>query len=107
LPISGTSVNLTGLIGQANDLDVWSFTTTGSTVSFQLMGAQYGPNLDAVLEIRNSSGATIVSDSPSNSYGASLTTTLTVGTYYLVARSMGDYGDVGQYTITGSLTGVP
>ena len=40
---------------------------------------------------------------PSNSYGASLSTTLTAGTYYLVARSVGDYGDVGQYNIIGSL----
>lgn len=103
LPTIGTSVNFSGLIGQSSDVDMWSFTTTGGGVTFQLTGAQYGTNLDGILEIRDSGGNTVVIDSPSGSLGASLSTTLTAGTYYLVARSVGDYGNAGQYTVTGSL----
>ncbi|HZN34378.1 MAG TPA: choice-of-anchor D domain-containing protein, partial [Pirellulaceae bacterium] len=45
----------------------------------------------------------LLTSSPSNSLGASFSTTVAAGTYYLVARSRGDYGDMGQYTITGSV----
>src|SRR4029079_18361222 len=37
--------------------------------------------------------------------GASISTTLGAGTYYLTARCEGDYGDLGQYSITGSVPG--
>jgi hypothetical protein len=102
-PASGSSVSITGIIGAPSDLDMWSFTTSGGFVNFQLSGAAHGANLDGVLELRNSSGQTIVSANPSNSLGASLSTTLAGGTYYVVARSSGGYGNVGQYTLRGSV----
>ena len=105
LPTIGTSVNFSGLIGKYDDQDVWSFTTTGGNLTFQLAGSPY-TNLDAVLELRNSGGGVLVTSSPSNSLGASFSATVGAGTYYLVARSLGDYGDMGQYTITGSLPAV-
>jgi hypothetical protein len=100
---TGTSVNLAGVIGGTSDVDLWSFTTLGGNVSFQLAGSQFGSNLDAVLELRDATGRTILSAAPSNSLGASLATTLGRGTYYLAARSQGRYGSVGQYTIRGTL----
>jgi hypothetical protein len=103
LPISGNSVNLSGLIGRADDRDVFSFTTGGGTLSFQLNVAQYGPNLDSVLELWDSSGSVLVVNAPTNSLNSSISTTVGAGTYYLVARGMGDYGNVGQYTLTGTL----
>ena len=103
LPSSGTSVNFSGLIGRSNDVDVWSFTTTGGSLTMQLAGATYGGNLDAVLELWDSTGGVLLTSSPSNLLGASFSTTIGAGTFYLVARSLGDYGDMGQYTLTGSL----
>ena len=103
LPVSGTSVNLSGLIGRTDDLDVFSFSTVGGSVSFNLAVDSYGPNLDAVLELWNSSGGVITTAAPGGSFGASLVTTIGAGTFYLVARGMGDYGDMGRYTITGTL----
>lgn len=103
LPTIGTSVNFSGLIGRYDDVDVWSFSTTGGNVTFQLAGSTYGSNLDSILELWNSGGGVLVSASPSGSLGASLSMTVGAGTYYLVARSLGDYGNMGQYTITGSL----
>ncbi len=99
----GTSVNLAGIISGATDVDLWRFTTSGGSLSLQLAGAQYGGNLDAVLELRNASGQTIASSSPTNSLGASLSKTLTSGTYYVAARSSGGYGNAGQYKLTGTL----
>jgi hypothetical protein len=103
--LTGTSVNLAGIIGQPTDIDMWSFTTGGGTVSLQLAGVQFGGNLDSVLELRDASGRSLVMSSPANSLGASLTTTVGSGTFYIVARGTGGYGNVGQYTLRGSIPG--
>jgi HYDIN/CFA65/VesB family protein len=104
LPIASANVNLSGLIGQNDDRDVWRFTTGTALVSFQISGAAYGPNLEGELELWNSSGSVIASSD--SSLNSSVTVTVGPGTYYLVAHGAGDYGDVGQYSITGSLVPV-
>jgi hypothetical protein len=101
LPVSGGSVNFAGLIGRPGDADVWSFNTIGGQVSLQLAVTAPGANLDAVLELRNAAGQTMVTAAPTDSLGASISTTVGAGTYFLVARTSGDYGNLGQYTITG------
>ena len=106
LPITSGQFQLSGLIHQTSDLDLFSFTTAGGPASFQLSVAPYGPNLDAVLELWDASGSVIASSNPASSFGASLSLTLTSGTYYLVARSAGGYGNVGQYTLAGTVAGV-
>ncbi|MCU0879889.1 MAG: choice-of-anchor D domain-containing protein [Pirellulaceae bacterium] len=102
LPISGTSVNLSGLVGN-NEQDVWSFTTAGGALNFSLNVADYGPNLDSVLELLDAAGNAIVTANPTTSLGASIATTVGAGTFYLVARSSGGYGNMGQYSITGTV----
>jgi hypothetical protein len=102
-PATGSSVSTTGIIGSPSDLDMWSFTTGGGAVTFQLSGATYGANLDGGLELRSAAGQTIASANPSNSLGASLSASLASGTYYVVARSSGGYGNVGQYTLRGTV----
>ncbi len=99
LPVTGTDVHLSGLIGRSDDRDVWKFTTPTALMNFQLSDALVGRNLDGELELWNSSGSVIAS-------GSSVSATVPPGTYYLVARGAGDYGDVGQYTITGTLVPV-
>jgi hypothetical protein len=103
LPVSGSTVNFDGLIGRASDVDVWWFSTSGGAISLQLAGDPYGTNLDGVLELWDLNGSVVATAAPSGSLGASLSISVGAGTYYLVARGMGDYGDVGQYTISGSL----
>src|SRR5262249_4351104 len=103
LPISGSSVSVNGLIGRNDDRDVFKFATGGGVVSFTLGVAQYGPNLDGVMELQNAAGQTIIAANPSNSLGASLTSTLAAGTYYLVVHSSGGYGNLGRYTVHGSV----
>jgi hypothetical protein len=106
LPVSGTSVNVSGVIGRVDDVDFFTFTTGGGTVDFTLAVDTFGPNLDSILELRDSSGVILVTASPTGSYGASLSYTVGAGTFYLVARGMGDYGDMGRYRITGTVPGV-
>jgi hypothetical protein len=103
LPISSSHASASGLIGKNDDRDVFKFTTSGGSLSFSLAVAQYGPNLDGVLELQNAAGQTIVTANPSNSFGASLTTTVAAGTYYLVVRSSGGYGNLGRYTLSGDV----
>lgn len=103
LPITSGNVSLKGIIGDYRDEDVWKFTTGGGTVRFSLNVASHGANLDSVLELKNAAGQVLVSSSPTTSLGASLAKALTAGTYYVVARSSGGHGNMGQYTLTGSV----
>ena len=103
LIVQSGNVNLKGVIEDDRDSDVWRFTTGGGSVRFNLNVAQFGANLDGVLEVKNASGQTVASSSPATSLSANLSATLAAGTYYVVARSSGGYGNMGQYTLTGSV----
>lgn len=104
LPLSGTTVNATGTIGRNGDRDVFQFTTSGGQVNLNLNVAQFGANLDAVIELQNSTGQTIATANPSDSFAASLTKTVAAGTYYLIVRASGGYGNLGRYTLQGTMT---
>jgi|GEM_PF-1363301 len=107
LTINGSAASGSGIIERTTDADFFSFTTSGGQVSFTATVAQHGPTLDLRLEIQNASG-TVLASASTSSLGESITTNLAGGTYYLVVRSQGNYGDVGQYTITGTLpSGTP
>jgi hypothetical protein len=105
LPISGSSVSLAGLIGQNGDQDVFKFTTAGGDLSFRLAGSRIGTNLDSVLELRDANGAvvTIANDTTSGVFSSTLSANVAAGTYYLIVRSSGGYGNVGQYNLTGTV----
>jgi hypothetical protein len=60
-------------------------------------------NLDARLELRSAAGILLVSPDADNSFGATISMTVSAGTYYLVVASHGGYGDVGQYTLSGTI----
>src|SRR5262249_5212739 len=98
------TAQISGVIGQNGDRDVFKFTTKGGAATFSLDVAQFGPNLDSVLELQNSAGTPLIVSNPSNSFGASLTTNLAAGTYYLVVHSSGGYGNLGRYTVHGNVT---
>lgn len=108
LPTSGTSVNFAGLIGSRSDVDVFRFTTGGGNVNFQMNVAQFGNNLDGAIEIRTSAGAILRVSDPGDTFGASLSMTLASGSYFLVVRGSGTYGNstygnMGKYTVTGTV----
>lgn len=101
-PVNG-QISLGGVIAQTSDLDDFKFTTTGGNVTFTVAVPTGVNNLDARLELRSRDGATLIAAAdPTNSFGATITKTLTAGTYVVVVASHGSYGDVGQYTLSGS-----
>ena len=107
MAISGTSVNQTGRIGVNGDWDFYSFTTGGGTVSFTLNVAQFGANLDAVLDIVNGAGQVLATVSPTTSLGATISASVGAGTYYLAVHGVDGYGNLGQYTISGTVPAAP
>jgi cell division septation protein DedD len=62
-----------------------------------------GPNLLVKLELRNASGTTVATADANQASGALIDTTLPAGRYTLVVASHGGYGDLGQFTLSGSV----
>jgi len=103
LSVQSGNVNLKGVIEDYQDADVWKFTTGGGTARLTLNVASFGANLDSILELKNAAGQIVASSNSSASLGSSLSASIAAGTYYVVARSTGGYGNMGQYTLTGSV----
>jgi hypothetical protein len=106
LPTSGTSISATGVIEQTTDTDWFSFSTQSGLVSLSVSPSSHGGMLDATLEIVNSSGA-IVASADTSSLGESLSLNLPAGSYDAVVGSHGAYGDIGQYTLAGTIVNDP
>ena len=103
LTMAGTSATGSGIIEQTSDADFFSFTTSAGQVSFTGNVAAYGATLDLKLEIQNGAG-TVLASADTGSLGETVSANLAAGTYYLVAKSHGGYGDVGQYSLGGTVT---
>ena len=101
--LSGTTLSGSGLVGRMSDQDYFSFSTGAGQITLNIDLESGITNLDSVLELRASDGSLITTIDPSNSFGATLTTTVAAGDYYLVVRSTGEYGSVGEYTISGQI----
>jgi hypothetical protein len=99
---NGGVVSMAGLIGTNTDQDWFTFSTDGGAFNLTVNVATLGANLDGVLELRDASGTVIVTANPTTTLSATISTTLASGTYYVVVRSTGGYGNVGQYTLTGT-----
>jgi len=102
LTVSGTSLSGSGVISTTSDRDYFSFTTTRGSVTLSGNVLSVGPTLDLKLQLYNSAG-TLLASADNSSLGETLSTSLSSGTYYLVVASHGSYGDVGQYTVSGTI----
>ena len=89
-----------GVISETDDRDYFEFDTGPGTVTLTVTVPSGINNLDSRLELRDASDALIVSSDPGTSFGATITTNLTGGSYRVVVGSHGGYADVGQYTVT-------
>jgi fibronectin type 3 domain-containing protein len=63
-------------------------------------------DLDARIELRDANDTLLASAAPSDTFSATIATTVAAGKYYFVVRSQGNYGDVGQYTVSGTIVPV-
>ncbi len=112
--VTGTSGarSAKGIIETTGDADVFSFSTVGGACSFSASGDATSQNVDVQLEILDASGAVITSDNADLLTDASVSATLSAGTYFLRVTSVGrgdiladgysNYGSIGQYSISGN-----
>lgn len=113
-PLTGTSISTGGLIERRADADLFAFTTGAGPVSFTATPALPSPNVDIQLALYDGLGSLVTFVNPTT-LGATLSTTLAQGTYYLAVDAIGtgdpltaynDYGSLGQYDLTGSIVPV-
>ncbi len=103
LTIDGTGFyHAQGIIIHATDRDYFSFQSPGGLVSFLVGVAPFGAMLDASAQIYTPDG-TLMAQSATSSLSELISANLPGGTYDLVVSSAGNYGDVGQYFVTGGL----
>ncbi|MFM7057248.1 MAG: hypothetical protein ACKO2P_10040 [Planctomycetota bacterium] len=118
LNITSPNVVQTGVIEQNDDRDWMLFETDAGPISFTVSGLNlrqifnspaitFGTNLDLVLELRDSNGTVIARDNPGNSLNASVSATVAQGSYFLVVSGTGEYGALGQYTVSGTVIPLP
>jgi plastocyanin len=99
------SLSGSGIIAQTTDADTFKFTASAGSATFSLAVAPDGAMLHGRLELYNASGTLIASAADANSLAQSISVTLpSAGNYYLVAKSYGQYGDIGQYTLSGTVS---
>lgn len=99
---------ISGFVGAGGDVDMFRFTTTGQFQA-SVSPISVGTNLDILASLLDATGQVVLTSNPVDKVGASFTTTVAAGTYYLAVRGtgMGDinstgytaYGSLGQYTV--------
>lgn len=111
--LSGTNLSASGVVTTRTDTDVFQFSTGTGNVTLNFNPAPRGPNLDIQATLTDSNGNTVAVLNPAG-LAASYTGTLAAGVYFITVDGVGagdlvtgysDYASLGQYTITGTLTG--
>ena len=117
------AVGIVGVVETPEDIDVFSFTTSGGsvTLSVEPEGVDVGnvgfvTNMNLRLQLYNEAGELMAEDDPENSYAASIDTELETGNYTLHVEGtnsgspdvsgFSDYGSIGQYGLTGNVEGL-
>lgn len=118
-PLPGTNATVDGVIETRGDVDAFSFSTSGGTVSLRADGAPLGPNLDISMSLRDGTGAVVASSNPVDGLDASIVATVPAGSYLVEVDGVGvgdpatnppsgytDYGSLGRYTLTVVIEGI-
>jgi len=95
-----------GIIERITDADYFSFTTPGGTATLIADVAPFGAMLDLSMSLYDGAG-NLVAQSATAALGEYLLVPLTAGTYRLGITSAGNYGDIGQYSLSGSVVPEP
>lgn len=114
LTVNAGSVSNTGLIERTGDVDMFSFNTTGGNLNLSFTSNAAYPDLDILSTLYDNNGTVITTSNPTG-LNASISSTLAAGNYYVSVTGTGsgdpvttgysNYGSLGTYTITGSITG--
>ena len=104
-----------GVIESRTDVDVFSFSTTGGTISLKALPLREainsrGGNLDIKMTISDAANNILATKAPATDTHSSITMSLGAGTYYVYIEGVGsnlspysDYGSLGQYFISGTI----
>ena len=102
-PASG-AINASGVIEKSTDVDAFKVTVNNGSFNLTLSPAAVGPMLDATLTLSNAFG-NVIKRSATSSLGETLQAFVSAGTYLVSVSSAGGYGDLGQYTLSGTVPG--
>jgi len=100
-----------GLLSDRNDTAWYVLQAGAGALSVDGTVASLSPNLKLKLSLVDTSGLVLATSAAGTSMGATLSTSVTGGTYYLVVDGVGtgdaltaytDYGSVGRFTLSGS-----
>ena len=100
LALAGSTWTATGVITTTGDVDVFSITTPQTkSLRIAVEGDPLAQNLDVAIDLLDASGNLLATASPTDSKDAILFGEVT-GTQYIAVRSNGEYGRVGQYSLS-------
>jgi hypothetical protein len=115
LSLVNCAFSASGVIGKTGEKDVFSLATgTGSVTAQVTFANSPSTNLDALLDLLNSSGTVLATSNPLDTLATGLHSywVQSAGTYYLRVSGVGkedpkstgysNYGSLGQYTISGT-----
>ncbi|MEA2711390.1 MAG: trimeric autotransporter adhesin [Phycisphaerales bacterium] len=95
-----------GIVERITDADFFSFITPGGHANIVADVAPFGAMLDLSMSLYDAAG-NLLTTSATSSLGERISYALDAGTYKLAITSAGNYGDVGQYFISGSAVPEP
>ena len=95
-------VGAAGVIERTSDADVFAFYTGAGAVDLSASVAGRGAMLDLKLSLVDAAG-NVVAAADTGALGERITVDVGEGWYYLVVASHGGYGDVGQYSVSGTI----
>jgi hypothetical protein len=104
--LDGVHTSGAGVIESMTDADYFKFSSSGGMVSLTADVAPLGPTLDLALSLTDADG-NVLALSDTASLGETVSALVPAGDYYLAVTSHGAYGDIGQYTISGSVVPEP
>jgi uncharacterized delta-60 repeat protein len=104
LAVAGREVSGAGLIEKTTDQDSFTFTAAAGEVNLSVNVPASVGNLNARLELRDAAGNLLAASDPANfDTRRTVTYQAAAGSYVLIVGSHGSYGDVGQYTLSGTI----
>jgi PKD repeat protein len=111
VPLSGSSISVTGIVESRTDADLFRINTGGGTLSLSAVPASPDANLDIQLSLYDGSGNLVATADPAG-LSCTLSTSVSSGTYYVAVDGVGvgtastgytDYASVGQFSLTGTV----
>lgn len=122
--LTGSTITASGIIEQNTDVDVLQILSGAGAVTFRVSPFQsssdtMGGNLDVKLTLADQNGVVIATANPASATIATLSTTVTGGTYYLRIANDSEgsplgtpstgyttYGSIGQWSLTGTVQSI-